>query len=393
MAEAAGSKDLADEFSVDLQNPISFTSDPTAAQKPYIKRYIDSNPQVFEARPDPTILSNPPQLVLQLQAGIKLVLASDEVELDLNNHILAGSPSLSWAAEVYQHIPQNTRAFLTSTTTPENLDAVQTLRLSPNFGVYFCKIGDDFYCGSGTSLGSNGLSGTLTRQHDRSTSRKSSNELCERIKAAEKAKIPVHWAQGMEIIGTKDLDEGNLGDLLHFRILSKLGEQLLAMGTCAHKSYLHQCNTSFWDTRPTWKGTCGREAWPEPIRGVSTPEIRNARKRIENLTPEQLERKRKRERIEDMTEEQHDARNARRRIENLTSEQAQQERVRRRVDSLSTEQVQNKRKRQKVENLTPAQLEKKRANDRIQNQKKAAKKAAEKALQELSSSDINRSTA
>lgn len=369
VAESEYSATNEGDLNVNLAFPQSFTTDPILQKKPYILNFIVEHPQVFRARPDQALLKNPPRLALQLAELITIYTThSKSPSLEFNDYILAGSLPLHWACEIYKYIPTDVVQFMTTSSTPKRLDAVSRVRLSYNFGVYFCMVGDDFYCGSATALAmSTGLaSGTLKRQEDRRVSLQETNTLHRRIHAAALTGERVVWAQALEI---DDLDLTDLcpEELLHYRILCKLGEQLLSMGTCAHAPYLARMNVSFWSEAPTWRGLCLREAWSEGIRGVQTPEIRNAKRRVAYLSEEQRQINNAKGRKENMTVEQINARNARNRIANKSAEQIEKRNASVRVENLTEEQLARKRARDRLENMTEEQINARIARQRVAN--------------------------
>ncbi|KAG6360668.1 hypothetical protein INS49_011733 [Diaporthe citri] len=366
---------------VDIQNhPISFTTDPTPAQLPYIKAYINANPVIFKARVhDSKILEHPPKLVQHFTFLVNILInRGDKISNELNTHILTSSPSLHWAAEIYHYVLPVVVTWLESGETPQNLHAIEVQELSASFSVYLCLAGDDFYGGSGTRLGSSpSSSGGLARQNDRNTSRNSTNTLLAIIKEAKKQDKPVQWAQAskLEILVPKIVDGvhkmvpitelDDVQELLHFRVLTILAEVLLTMCTSGHKA--DYWNFPIWSTNPSWKGACSRPAWAETITGVSTPELRNAKRLVENLSPEQHEKNKARARVENLSTEQHERKKASQRVENLSTEVYDRKKARDRVENMSTEQHDRKKAGNRVENLSTEQHDKVKDRRRINN--------------------------
>lgn len=116
-----------------------------------------------------------------------------------------------------------------------------------------------------------------------------------------------------------------------------------------------------------------------------TPEQRaraNEKKRLRrlNLSPEELEQKRANGRSKaklrrkSLTPEQKEQILARNRISNLTPEQIENKRLAQRVENLSPEQIEWNRKRRSKANLTPEQLDRKRKVDREAKARELLKK-------------------
>jgi hypothetical protein len=68
-------------------------------------------------------------------------------------------------------------------------------------------------------------------------------------------------------------------------------------------------------------------------------------RRVKNLAPEQIERKRASDRVENMTPERVERKRARDRIENMAPEQIERKRARNRIENMTEEQVERKRAR------------------------------------------------
>lgn len=68
-------------------------------------------------------------------------------------------------------------------------------------------------------------------------------------------------------------------------------------------------------------------------------------RRVKNLTPEQIDRKRASDRVKNMTPEQIARKRARDRIENMALEQIERKRARNRIENMTEEQAQRKRAR------------------------------------------------
>lgn len=153
--------------------------------------------------------------------------------------LFSGPPKYHWAAEVYQYIPDNVKAWLENKDPPVGIDSIAVENLSPNMGDYFCVIGGPqyeqttFYCGSGTSYAaaSPAERRTLARQNHRSTTRKPTETLSTAIHKAEGLGLPVTWALALDV---GPLEEATVDDLLHFRIVARIGEQILSTITGAH---------------------------------------------------------------------------------------------------------------------------------------------------------------
>lgn len=402
-----------DSSPVDLaEHPISFTTDVAISQQrtSLLKTFIKDNPRIFQARPPKHLVTKPPKLVVAFQERIDILLARQNTIPELNNYILSSSPRFHFAAEYYAQLSAPVRQWYEQEHAPQNIYDIATEKLSPSFGDYWCMAGNDFYARSGTAHDEiSARSGTLKRQKDRSTDRKDKDALSERIRLAEKNGERVVWAQAAEFLAPKWQDGREIlvktteihdaGDLLHYRILAKLGEQLSAMCTAAHEHDVW--NFPLWENVP-WKGICSRPAWEEPIPGVLTDELRraqkelanaklrvenmtpeqhmaqNARKLVENLTPEEHENKKKRELVENLTPEQHESKNARQRVGNLAPEKHEKRKKSQRVEGMTEEQRQARNKRIRYDNLTPQQLEARRRTQRASYQRKLQKKADEK---------------
>ena len=68
-------------------------------------------------------------------------------------------------------------------------------------------------------------------------------------------------------------------------------------------------------------------------------------RRVKNLAPQQIERKRASDRVENMTPERIERKRARDRTENMTEEQTERKRARNRIENMPEEQAQRKRAR------------------------------------------------
>lgn len=182
-----------------------------------------------------------------------------------------GPPKYHWAAEVYQYIPETVRAWFTGNEAPRDISAITVAKLSPSMGVYLCCIGGSgqavtkLYCGSGTlySSADPAKRGCQKRQNERLLNRRRTNDLANNIKAADSAGLSVTWAQAL-CVGQIDTST-DTEELLHFRIVAKLGEQLLS--TLAGAYVWSGFNLSVWG-RIHWKGLCSQCSWPEHITSV-----------------------------------------------------------------------------------------------------------------------------
>ena len=68
-------------------------------------------------------------------------------------------------------------------------------------------------------------------------------------------------------------------------------------------------------------------------------------RRVKNLAPEQIERKRASDRVKNMGPERIERKRARDRVENMAPEQIERKRIRNRVENMTEEQAQRKRAR------------------------------------------------
>jgi hypothetical protein len=68
-------------------------------------------------------------------------------------------------------------------------------------------------------------------------------------------------------------------------------------------------------------------------------------RRVKNLAPEQIERKRASDRVKNMTPERIERKRASDRVENMAPEQIERKRIRNRVENMTEEQAQRKRAR------------------------------------------------